>query len=521
MTEAIKEFGVGAAAAGLSIEESAAAIETLAEKGLKGSRAGNQLRNIFVKLQSGADATNPKVVGLAQALDNLADENLGAAELTKRFGLENAQAAQILIENKTRLNELKEAITGTNVAYEQAAIQTDNLEGDIEKLGNAWDGFLLQLNSGEGVIGNTARAITQFANDVVDALTDLSKSTEQLFRDEITRQSDEFAKEVLAGVRKEAAETTKTIDEQTDVLEEYSIFAREAAESLELQVQQETEAIKSAKELGKSEEVIQALTRKRNATLVRLRANLKIRSELEAEITELLKAQAEAEKSLNGETEKRARTIGDIEADLKAAKEATSGLAVGSDELRQNLFRIFQLTEELTAAQGKQTQAEKSAAKDREFNAKEREKFIDEFIQQINESEEAQKAFNDEVERLLNANFDELFEDAIAAEEAAAELSDELFIKRLEQIEAEREARREAAQELKDQAFETSNVLVEAQIAETEGAIAAQERRVEEAKRIAERGNAEQLQLEEERLAELNEKKARFVRTQRTSTCNR
>lgn len=58
------------------------------------------------------------------------------------------------------------------------------------------------------------------------------------------------------------------------------------------------------------------------------------------------------------------------------------------------------------------------------------------------------------------------------------------------------------------------NAVIAARIQETESAISGQQKRVDAAKEIAEKGNAELLQIEEERLRKLNEQKARFVRQQ-------
>ena len=58
------------------------------------------------------------------------------------------------------------------------------------------------------------------------------------------------------------------------------------------------------------------------------------------------------------------------------------------------------------------------------------------------------------------------------------------------------------------------NAVIAARIQETEAAISGQQKRVDAAKDIAEKGNAELLQIEEERLRKLNEQKARFVRQQ-------
>ena len=58
------------------------------------------------------------------------------------------------------------------------------------------------------------------------------------------------------------------------------------------------------------------------------------------------------------------------------------------------------------------------------------------------------------------------------------------------------------------------NTSLNAAISETEGQINAQQKRVDAASKIAEKGNAELLQIEEDKLTKLNEKKANFVRTQ-------
>ena len=58
------------------------------------------------------------------------------------------------------------------------------------------------------------------------------------------------------------------------------------------------------------------------------------------------------------------------------------------------------------------------------------------------------------------------------------------------------------------------NTSLNAAIQETDGQINAQQKRVDAAAKIAEKGNAELLQIEEDRLTKLNEKKANFVRAQ-------
>lgn len=69
-------------------------------------------------------------------------------------------------------------------------------------------------------------------------------------------------------------------------------------------------------------------------------------------------------------------------------------------------------------------------------------------------------------------------------------------------------------QEVTKATIDLINSVIEARIMETEKAIENQNKRIEKAKEIAEKGNAEILQLEEERLEKLNQEKARYVRQQ-------
>lgn len=122
---AIKNAGVAAAGAGVSIEGMQGTIQMLAEKGIEAEPAGTALRKFFLVLQTGPDETNPKVVGLQTALENLNKKSLTAAQIQTMFGEEAFSAATILIDNADKVQQYTEAVTGTNTAMEQAAINSD------------------------------------------------------------------------------------------------------------------------------------------------------------------------------------------------------------------------------------------------------------------------------------------------------------------------------------------------------------------------------------------------------------
>lgn len=172
LATSLNEFGGVAKSLNITLEESAAAVETLSAKNLKGARAGFMMRNVLLKLGASTDRNiNPAVVGLGTALENLGGIQDDVTALTKMFGRQNVLAAQTLIKNRGRFEELTVAMTGTNTAYEQAAINTDNLRGDVDRLSSAWEGFILNLNKGEGDITRVFRKGIQLASQFAEGLS--------------------------------------------------------------------------------------------------------------------------------------------------------------------------------------------------------------------------------------------------------------------------------------------------------------------------------------------------------------
>lgn len=162
VTRSILNSGVAASSAGVPIEQLVGSIETLAEKGIKDEVAGTGLKKFFLTLQTGADDTNPKVVGLYQALDNLAAKGLTAAEIKKQFGEEGYNVASVLINSTEKVKSYTAAVTGTSVATEQAAIKSDTLSSKIAQARN-------ELNEQGIILAKSLNpAITQLLNGLVN-----------------------------------------------------------------------------------------------------------------------------------------------------------------------------------------------------------------------------------------------------------------------------------------------------------------------------------------------------------------
>lgn len=124
-TKAIKTSGVAAASAKIPIEQLIGTIETLGEKGIKDEIAGTGLKKFFLTLQTGSDTTNPKVVGLSKALENLSKQQMTAAEIKAKFGEEGYNVASVLINEAEKVDYYTKAVTGTTVAIEQAMTKSE------------------------------------------------------------------------------------------------------------------------------------------------------------------------------------------------------------------------------------------------------------------------------------------------------------------------------------------------------------------------------------------------------------
>lgn len=179
ITDALLKFGTSAKSFNVDIYESAAAIELLAEKGIKGADAGTALRNILTKL-SAADVLHPealnrlekagvdikilmdKTIPLADRLKELSKITGDASAIFKVFGEENKNAGEIIISNLPRLAQLTGQIKETGVASDQAAKNMNTLDQAMINAGNSWDNFLLGLTSGG--LGNAMKTEVQKAS---------------------------------------------------------------------------------------------------------------------------------------------------------------------------------------------------------------------------------------------------------------------------------------------------------------------------------------------------------------------
>lgn len=181
--EAVVKSGTYAKAVGASYEDLVANLETLAKAGYDASTAGTALRSIILALEKQADSDlKPSVVGLTEAFENLGTKQLDisgyAALVNQRF----AAQAMTLAENAQQTRDMTEAITGTNIAEQQAETNVNNLNGALKQLESAWEGLNLHINDSNSLLtplvnglAETVRQVDSLVTKFMDLKAELEK----------------------------------------------------------------------------------------------------------------------------------------------------------------------------------------------------------------------------------------------------------------------------------------------------------------------------------------------------------
>ncbi len=173
LSESFKVAGAAANAAGVSIEETAGALEVLAQNNTKGAEAGTAMRNMLVAMQArlGIDVSKTGFVGglkiIQQELDKMQSPVERTTFLAKAFGRENMVAAQFLLSNADAVEEMTTAVTGTNSAMEQAEIRNDTWAHKMEVARAKIDDVLISMTSLSGSLlpmaGIIGEQVSKFA----------------------------------------------------------------------------------------------------------------------------------------------------------------------------------------------------------------------------------------------------------------------------------------------------------------------------------------------------------------------
>lgn len=233
--EAMKYVAPLARAAGLSLEETAAAIGIMANAGIQGSQAGTSLRGALSRLSKPTDdmtaamdelgisfydsngkmkSLTEQVGMLRQATEGMTDEQKNNYLVTL-YGQEALSGMLALInEGEGSLGELTNAYKNCDGAAQKAAeTMQDNLSGALEQLGGSAQTLGLAFyNSVADNLKNAAKTATESINNITDSFNNGG------LNEAIQTAGDEFANLAVEA----ASHAPEMVDTAVDFIEAFA-----------------------------------------------------------------------------------------------------------------------------------------------------------------------------------------------------------------------------------------------------------------------------------------------------------
>ena len=180
LTDIIFKSGQAASMNKLSFEEFIAVAEAIGPKFGTAAEAGTALNTMLLKLETQTnDKYKPSVVGLQEALKNLSEANMTAAQKTKLVTENGFKALEAILANTSAVGDLQDKITGTNTAIEQAKINTDNLDGALKNLESKLERLNLTINDGNGIFTGFVNLLGEGldgATETIQAIKDIGNA---------------------------------------------------------------------------------------------------------------------------------------------------------------------------------------------------------------------------------------------------------------------------------------------------------------------------------------------------------
>jgi len=192
LAQALKFVGPVAASMGISLEETTGALALFADQGLIGEQAGTSLRGVLSSLTSPSaeakkaihdlgielyDVNTGAFLGLENTAGELSDaftkldDKSRDAALGVIFGNQQVTAARVLFAGGAEsIKKYTTEVNDAGYAARVAADRMDNLSGDVEKLGGAFDTALIKSGSGAN---DVLRELVQGLTFLVDGVGNL------------------------------------------------------------------------------------------------------------------------------------------------------------------------------------------------------------------------------------------------------------------------------------------------------------------------------------------------------------
>ena len=173
ITDALEKAGTTANIMNVSLEETVGAIETVAPFFAQASNAGNSFDKVLLQMRKQQIGYVNGVFSLESALEEL-DQRFKSGETSVDiFGLNHAKMADVLVSNRHEFTRYTEAVTGSNIAIEQATINTDT---NLAKLEQARNSYKQRLREFGEMLAPVMTFSTNFFGYVMKVIIDITKN---------------------------------------------------------------------------------------------------------------------------------------------------------------------------------------------------------------------------------------------------------------------------------------------------------------------------------------------------------
>ena len=166
LNSALPSVAAAASASGVSFDQVLALLGKLSDAGIDASKSGTALKNIFVvAAKEGKD--------YSQILDEIANSSnvlTGAVDKNGKISAVSATVLATAMKETKKLND--EILDSVGASARVAAESLNTTEGKMKLLVSAWEGFVLSVDNGDGVIQSMIKGVLDFLTGGLTILTE-------------------------------------------------------------------------------------------------------------------------------------------------------------------------------------------------------------------------------------------------------------------------------------------------------------------------------------------------------------
>ena len=215
-------------AAGVPFTKLLSLLGKLSDAGIDASSSSTALRNIFIESAAQGLSYEEILQKIANSTDKLTASN-------NEFGKRAAVSSTILSQNISQISEFDEELQKAGGTADRVAAQNlDNFAGSLTLLRSAWEGLVLSIEEGSGVVGGAARGLVDFATRALQGLTNLQLIIKQVTGGLESLSDQQFQVFIDVGVTSDGEKVKDILEPVLSItsLNEFKDRSKELRESL-------------------------------------------------------------------------------------------------------------------------------------------------------------------------------------------------------------------------------------------------------------------------------------------------